>query len=477
MRKLNRRLGLALLTLGTAGAAHAAPFQPCDDAASHPALKESLCKVEQVPADPSGLAGAPAGTVDLFVRKFAAVGPSRGQVWLIAGGPGESGASFYGLVPAFRAAFPGLDLIVPDHRGAGFSTRMCPQEEAPASPGGTSLDGAEWGSCFGYLNAHPGYTRQFSQTNGAHDLKLLLERTPAKGKTYLYGVSYGTQLVLRTVAVGAKGIEGIVLDSLVSLQDDDKADLSRRSLVADAIGRRRLADCDANVACSARMGESAETVYRRVLAKLEQDPALAATIPGKNLKRLFGNLLDVPSVAEQLPYVIKDLDEGKPEPFKAVLAEATKEMDRLGSFPQSPPSTPLVILISGSENNLQPVRTAQDVAAEEAGLLFTSSLPGHLVNTPFPLYKPDAWYARLPAKLPPTLVIHGDRDAKTDYDAAVRHVAALRKAGPVRLVTARNEAHWVLWSGRSCAGRDVAAFVGAKPGAAGPACVEAAGAP
>lgn len=480
MRKLELCVGMALMFLGAVGSAHAAAFKPCDDAGSNPALKGSLCKVERVVADPSGQAGAPAGNVDrvdLFVRKFPASGAARGQVWLIAGGPGESGAAFYGLVPVFQAAFPGLDLIVPDHRGTGFSTRMCPKEEAPASPGGAALDGAEWGSCFAYLNGQPGVTRQFSQTNAAHDLKLLLERTPAKGKTYLYGVSYGTQLVLRTLAIGAKGVDGVVLDSLVSLQDDDKADLSRRSLIADAIGRRRLADCDADPACSARMGEPAETVYRRVLAKVAQDPALAATIPGKNLKRLFGNLLDVPSVAEQLPYVIKDLDEGRPEPFKAVLAEAEKEMARLGSFPQSPPSMPLVILISGSENNLRPGRTAKDVADEEAGLLFTSSLPGHLVNTPFPLYKPDAWYARLPARLPPTLVIHGDRDAKTDYDAAVRHVAALGKAGPVRLYTARNEAHWVLWSGRSCAGREVAAFVGAKlTSTAGPACVEAAGA-
>jgi len=461
---------LAGVILGTAGAAHAAQFKACDDAASHPALQGSLCALEGAPADPSGRAGAAAGTVSLFIRKFPALGVRRGQVWLIAGGPGESGASFYGLVPAFRTAFPGLDLMIPDHRGAGFSTRMCPQEEAPASPGGSALDGAEWGSCFAYLDAHPGSTRQFSQTNAAHDLKLLLERHPAKGKNVVYGVSYGTQLVLRTVAIGAEGIDAIVLDSLVPLQDDDKADLSRRSLLTDAVGRRLLAECDAAPACSARLGAPAETVYRRVLGRVADDPALAATIPGKNLKRLLGNLLDIPSVAEKLPYLIKDLDEGKPEPFKALLAEAEIEMAKLGRFPQSPPSTPLVVLISASENNLRPGRTAKDVAEEEAGLLFTSSLPGHLVNTPFPLYRPDDWYGRLPARLPPTLVIHGDHDAKTDYEAAVRHIAALRKAGQVRLYTARNETHFVLWSDRSCARREVALFSGAK--AAAPACVE-----
>lgn len=472
MRKLKHHVGIALVSMCAAGAVQAAGFAPCEDAATHPALAGSLCTVEQVPADPSGLAGAPAGSVSLFVRKFPALGASRGQVWLIAGGPGESGASFYGLVPAFRAAFPGLDLIVPDHRGTGFSSRMCPQEEGPGSPAGTALAGAEIGSCFRYLAERPGHTRQFSQTNGAHDLKLLLARHAGKGQTYLYGVSYGTQLVLRTVALGAPRVDGIVLDSLVSLQDDDKADLSRRSLIADAVGRRLLASCDATPACHARLGEPAETVYRRVLERAARDPAFAATIPGGNLKRLFGSLLDVPSVADRLPYLIKDMDEGKQESLAAALDEAEKELTKMGQFPQSPPSLPLVILISGSENNLRRGRTDQDVAKEEAGLLFASVLPSHLVNEPLPLYRQDEWYARLPARLPRTLVIHGEGDAKTDHAAAVRHVEALRKAGPVTLYTAKNDAHFVLWSDRSCARQEVVRFVGGK--AEGAACVGAA---
>lgn len=157
MNKLSRIITVAALILGT-GLAQAASFAPCDDAASDPALAGSLCAREEVPGDPSGLAGAPAKPVTLFVRKFPAKEEARGQVWLVAGGPGESGAAFYGMLPTLRRTFPGFDLIMPDHRGTGFSTRMCPAEEAPGSPGGTALDGAEWGSCFAYLNAHPAYT-------------------------------------------------------------------------------------------------------------------------------------------------------------------------------------------------------------------------------------------------------------------------------------------------------------------------------
>ncbi|WP_312518847.1 alpha/beta fold hydrolase [Massilia sp.] len=440
-----------------AGAAHAADYKPCDDAASHAALAGSLCAIEQVPADHAG--AAPGATISLFVRKFPTSETARGQVWLIAGGPGESGASFYGLLPRFRQSFPGFDLIVPDHRGTGFSSRMCPQEEAPASPSGTALAGAEWGSCFAHLNANPAGARRFSQTNAAYDLKLLLERTARSGKTYVYGVSYGTHLVLRTVALGAQGIDGVVLDSLVPLQDDETADLSRRSLVADAVGRGYLARCDASRACSTRMGEPLEQIYRRVLARADREPALLAGVPGNNLKRFFGSLLDVPAAASQLPQMIKGLDAGDTARVASVLAEVQKEMAALGGFPQSPSSTPLVILISGAENNLQPQRTAQGVAQEEQGLLFASSLPGLLVGQPFPFYARDAWFARLPARLPPTLVIHGTRDAKTPYDAARRHVAALRKAGPVELFAVEDGAHFVLWQGSGCSVNAVRRFV------------------
>lgn len=460
MRKWQRAVLGAIVAIG-AGAAQAADFRPCDDAASHPALAGSLCAIEQVPADYA--ASAAPGTVSLFVRKFPAAASSSasagGQVWLVAGGPGESGASFYALLPRFRQSFPGFDLIVPDHRGTGFSTRMCAQEEAPSSPGGAALAGAEWSTCFQFLNANPATVRRFSQTNAAHDLKLLLERSGRAGKVYVYGVSYGTQLVLRTVALGAQGIDGLVLDSLVPLQDDETADLSRRSLTVDAVGRRILARCDGARNCRARMGEPVEQIYRRVLARAATEPGVLDKVPGKNLKRFFGSLLDFPQLAGQIPDMIQELDAGDSTRIDAVRAEVESEMAALGNFAQSPSSMPLVIAISGAENNLQPQRTASDVDAEEAGLLFASPLPGHLTGKPFAVPSRDAWFNRLPARLPPTLVLHGTHDAKTPYAAAQRHIAALRRAGPVQLFTVEEGSHFVLWPNRGCAGNAVRRFV------------------
>lgn len=449
----------AILALG-GGMAQAAEFKPCDDAASHPALSGTLCAREQAPLEYANSgAGAPAAAVTLFVRKFPAAEPVRGQVWLVAGGPGESGASFYGILPRLRQAFPGFDLLMPDHRGTGFSTRMCPLEEAVDSPGGAALAGAEWGSCFQHLNRHPETARRFTQTDAAHDLKLLLERTPHSGKTYLYGVSYGTQLVLRSVALGLPRVDGLVLDSLVPLQDDATADLSRRSLVVDRVGRAILADCDRSRACSARMGEPVEQIYRRVLARAEREPELLDVVPGRNLKRFFGSLLDFPLAANEITAMIKELDAGKTTILERLVAEVKQEMAVFGAFPQSPPSHPLAILISGAENNLQPGRSAEDVAREEQGLLFASSLSGLLVSKPFPVYERDAWFGRLPGRLPPTLVLHGKRDGKTPYEAALRHIAALRKAGNVALYETDDGGHFMLWSDRACLVNEVRRFV------------------
>lgn len=460
MGKLTRRLALAGWMLGMAGAVQGADFAPCEDAGSKPALKGSLCAIASVPGDPSGLSGAPGGDMKLFVRKFPSPGATRGQVWLIAGGPGESGASFYGLVPQLRNAFPEFDLIMPDHRGTGFSTRLCPDEEAPGSSGGAALAGPEWASCFRRLNENPAYARRFSETNAAHDLKLLVERTPRKGRTFLYGVSYGTQLVLRTLALGTTGVDGVVLDSLVPLQDDATADLSRRSLVTDRIGREVLAECDGRRGCSRALGgERGEAIYRRLLERAAADPAVLAKVPGKNLKRFLGGLLDLPAAADQIPYLIKELDSGQDARLQKIFAEVEREVSIFGTFPQSPVSIPLVALITASENNLQPHRTAEEVRTEEAGLLFSSSIPALLVEPGLPLYGRDALFARLPERLPPTLVLQGERDPKTPYDAAMRHVDKLRETGPVQVRTDRFGAHFVLWSGSACSKAAVREFV------------------
>jgi pimeloyl-ACP methyl ester carboxylesterase len=436
-------------------------FTPCSDTAA----PGSLCSGLNVPGnyDAQGRAVGDADAMHVFVRKFAAdvpAGkPAKGTLWLVAGGPGESGASLYSLLPTLRRSFPGFEFLIPDHRGTGHSSRLCKAEESEQSPGGRALAGAEWASCFKGINLMPEYAGQFSITTAARDLKALIEGERGKSKqppVYVYSVSYGTQLVLRTLQLGPLPVKGVIFDSLVPPQTDARWDLSQRSHVVNQVGMQVLARCDADAACHAALGEPAEALYRRVLDKAQAEPALLAKIPGKNLKNFLGSMLDVPAVRARIPYLLHDLDRGGEAELAAVRATLTEAAASLGSYPQSPLSIPLVSIISNSENNLQPSLrpnwTAADLDREEADLLLTSPLPRILLG------------GALPAKVPPTLVLQGTLDPKTPYAGAQAQVQALtqRKAGTVALATVQNAPHFILWTAPACFEQASTRFIAGK---------------
>lgn len=468
-------LAAALAPLLASAGLHAEAmyFTPCADTA----VPGSLCSGLNVPGsyDAQGRAVGEPDAMHVFVRKIAAdvsAGkPAKGTLWLVAGGPGESGAAFYSLLPTLRRSFPGFEFLIPDHRGTGHSSRLCKVEESEQSPGGRALAGAEWGSCFAGINLMPDYAAQFSITTAARDLQALIDGEQGKNKApvYVYGVSYGTQLVLRTLQLGPLPVKGVILDSLVPPQTDARWDLSQRSHVVDAAGRQVLARCDADAACHAALGEPAASVYRRVLDKVQADPAMLAKIPGKNLKNFLGGMLDVPAARDRIPYLLHDLDHGKEGELTAVRATLTQAAASLGSYPQSPLSIPLVNIISNSENNLQaslrPGWTAADIDRDEAGLLFSSPLPRILLGGGLPTYPRDGYFGALPAAMPPTLVLQGTLDPKTPYAGAQAQVQALTqsKAGKVALSTVHDAPHFILWTAPACFERASTRFIAGKP--------------
>lgn len=423
-------------------------FALCDDSAL-PGLAGSLCTVSQMPLRPSDL---DSDTVDLFIRKFpSANGTTTGQVWLIAGGPGESGASFYPFLETFRRTFPGRDLIIPDHRGTGHSTRLCPGEEAVESAGGPALTGDEWGSCIGSLYGDLERTHAFTTTNASQDLAHLITRFRGDGSVQVYGVSNGTQLVLRMLQTAPVSLDGVVLDGLVPLELSPEADLSRRTAVVDKVGRGLLSP------------NHTET-YAALLQRPGLKELLGQTVPGGDLRRFLGALLNFPDLRDQIPAVLSGLSEGDPSLLVAVHAGLDEALNRLSRYPQSSPALPLVFLMSASENNGRRDLTAEIVEDEARDALFTSPLPGLLVGQSAPLYDRDACFGRNPASMPRTLVIHGTLDPYTPYEAAVAHAAKLSEVGEVTFATVVSGAHMLTFAAPECffwivsafdAGRDV----------------------
>lgn len=435
----------------TASPAAAEAFEPCRDDGSSPVLSGTLCLSASLPLSATGPAAIGAQTVTLHVRKFPVADPAqrRGEVWLVAGGPGESGASFYPAIDTFRRAFPGHDLVVPDHRGTGFSSKLCEIEEAPDSADGIALAGGEWGPCLASISANPTRAAAFTVTNSAHDLSALIDRYREPGEVRIYAVSYGTQLVLRMLQLAKVPLDGIVLDGLVPPEASQQGDLSRRTQVVDGVGRSVLT-------------EAQEERYRAVLDR--ESDRWRDVVPGGDLRGAMGSLLAFPDLRARLPQIIDGLDRGDPALLTSAIAALQSKIVELNGFPQSAPSLPLVMLISGSENNHRRGLTRQMVTDEAKTALFTSPIPSLLVNIPVPLYDRDAYFGQVPSHLPPILVVHGTLDPNTPYEGATAHAALLSRTGaPVHFTTVPNGAHFLALVDAECFIRSASAFVSRDP--------------
>lgn len=436
-----------------AGAQADSPFTPCEDTDGIAVLANTQCALIKTPLAHQSGAEKP---LDLFVRRFAARQPSQGTVWLIAGGPGESGASFYSQIDTFRNAFAHYDLMIPDHRGTGYSSTICPQE-SPDSTGGTALVGEEWGACFGHMYGNVDYVKAFSITHAAKDLARLIDAYSGDGKRYVYGVSYGTQLTLRLLQLDGVQLDGVILDSLVPMQNDARYDLSQRSDVVNQVGLQVLKRCDTAKGCGG------EKPLAEVLAKvLESGPLLsdhAPELPQARLSDTLGMLLDIPALRSRLPELITTLDAGDASVLKAVIAQAQGfYADFNQGYANFGSSIPLVQVISSSENNLRPQLTKEQVAKEDASRLFTSPLPGLLAGNSMPTYSQDAFYAALPKRFPPILVLQGTLDPKTPYQGAFDYVKALNKQGDVELVDVVDVPHFVALHAPACFEQAAGAF-------------------
>lgn len=399
--------------------------QPCADAASSPALRGSLCAMMDVPlrhTDPAG------ESLSLFVRRIPAstTAPKRGEVWLLSGGPGESGVSLYPLIQTYQRAFPGFDLVIPDHRGTGRSSRICPLQEAPESADGTGLAGAEWGPCIGAMYANLPRTSAFSITEAAHDVGVLMAGANERGQVLLYGVSYGTQLALRALQVNDLHLDRLILDGLVPPEATETWDLSRRTALVDQVGR-------------ASMDHRSVERYRALLAI--KGAAWQQDVPGGDLRRFFAALLSFPTLRDRIPQIVQDLSEGDARSLVATAKDWTIALSLLGQGGNNQPALPLVMLIAASENNARPELSLATVNAEAEGALFISPIPGLLAGGAVPRYPRDAWFGKSPRALPRTLILHGTLDPNTAYAGAEEHAAVLSRSGDVTFHTVERGAH------------------------------------
>ena len=412
--------------------------QTCPELDTIPELKGSVCFSAKAPLN---YKAGDTTKIELFVRKFPAIQERKGSIWLIPGGPGESGASLYPLINQFSKLFPNLDIFIPDHRGTGYSSKLCPQEEAIDSPAGMALANDEWGSCFNYMYTHVDYVKAFTITNAAKDLSLLINTYSGSGEHYIYGVSYGTQLVLRLLQLETVDFDGVLLDSLVPHQEDLAYDLSHRSLVTNDVGLSLLQEFDKRNPNE----ESLKTQLKNIFERAKTDTAFAAELPKQDLAMLLGMMLDLPAVRNSIPEIIKELQADNFDPLQQAIQQITSFYTDYGAaYPSATNSITLTQVITASENNLRPEMTKAEVAHESEELLFKSPLPNLIAENAMPTYTRDAYFGKTPSQMPPTLVINGTLDPKTHIEGAERHYKLLAEKNPsVSFVRVQNAPHFI----------------------------------
>ena len=225
-------------------------------------------------------------------RRPAHEGMTAAQLWLVQGGPGGSADVFStsGTIAAFAEALPDTDIYTIEHRGVGESAALgCPAQQSVDSPGGASIVGEEVSDCAAFIDeAAGGALDQFSTTAAALDLHEALDAAREDGTPQIvYGLSYGSYVVLRFLQMFPDRLDAVVLDS-VSVPGKSFADTD---LQPDVVAMELAARCEADPVCGDRMGPDPWATTVDVVAMLEAGHCEDAGLVGGSVPLAFSQLL------------------------------------------------------------------------------------------------------------------------------------------------------------------------------------------
>jgi pimeloyl-ACP methyl ester carboxylesterase len=232
-----------------------------------------------------------AGDVNVFVKRVRAPsGPARGGLWLLAGGPGGTTATYEGVVQLLQGNQPDLDVYMFEHRGVGNSDRLsCPDQESLQSENGPNISLDELPDCIAHLEQTWGDRLPgFNGTEGAADLGEIIELVAEPDdETFVLGVSYGSQWAHRYSQLFPEQADGIILDSICV------PDCSFREIDGwfHDLAQVYFAACGADPFCSSKLTTNPATVTDQMYANLSSCSGLDPRFSPEFLKGLFANLM------------------------------------------------------------------------------------------------------------------------------------------------------------------------------------------
>lgn len=278
-----------------AGTARALAYGPCQEGYL------SECAIIDAPLDHMGRS---AERIDVHIARYPAKEPTKRQVWLLAGGPGQGGHIFKRSIPSLHEEMPDADIFVIDHRGTGYSHRLRCDELDRAGGTGYYLPPASISKCLRDLETQGEKDKlaYFTTTQAAQDLLLAIEATRKPDqKVFVWGGSYGTHWAHRVLQLAKPGaLAGVVFDGFMtptrfSFRDYDQG--------VNEVGERFASTCIADATCKTHLGADPTAKIRSVYEKLATKPC--AGIGAAEARTWLSHFLDARIFPLLYPTVVR----------------------------------------------------------------------------------------------------------------------------------------------------------------------------
>jgi pimeloyl-ACP methyl ester carboxylesterase len=403
---------------GGAGGASPSEWAPCPLYVDQPNGPTAECARFEVPlrwSEPGG------PSIEVFVQRLRGDGPVRGQLWLLEGGPGGSGADFDEWMEELHALDPSLDLYAVDHRGVGRSARLgCPALETASSEWGISVAPSEAAQCRdALLSTWADDLDEFTTTAAARDLGRLIElQAQPDEAVYVYGVSYGTYWAHRYLQLFPEQADAVVLDSIAP----PGIDFVTYDLDFDGVGKDFMDLCATDPLCSSKLGDDPWATLGALSASLTAGhcPALQETwgLDRDALRTVLAYLLMSPLTRTYLPATVYRLQRCAPGDVTAIDQMLTLLFgDQTTSYYDTLSSDALFYNVALSELWPDPDEhpTLDEIAAIEDTLLITTGLTPRVaeVQGVWLAYPDDGLVDGWADTKTPLLMLNGDLDPMT----------------------------------------------------------------
>ena len=243
-------------------------------------LSSLTCTTLTVPLDHR--ANDPAQTLDITFALSFATNESRGILFYFVGGPGGSGlASAESYLSSFDPSLTeNMDIVFVDQRGTGPTHGLsCPRAQAvfdtspaPLTDPGTILATARTfvADCTAELDADA-LLPVVNTDQAIRDSEAFRQKIGAP-KVWLYGESYGTQLVQAYATQFPQAVRGVILDGVIDLTLTSEEFYRRYTLASEKLLTETFASCADIPACKADIPGSAAQVYDDLVARAATAP-------------------------------------------------------------------------------------------------------------------------------------------------------------------------------------------------------------